>query len=154
MPGLTEAITIDMIIGVIFWGLLVLVVAFSILNTFLMAVFERTREFGVMMAVGTTPGRLVRLMLLESSAMTFVGIALGIALGCLITAIFEMHGIDLTGASDILRQYGISGRIYPNLSITTALAGPVLVWIITFLVSLYPALKIQTLTPVEAMTHV
>jgi putative ABC transport system permease protein len=154
VPGLTEAIKIDLIIGVIFWGLLVLVVAFSILNTFLMAVFERTREFGVMMAVGTTPGRLVRLMLYESSAMTLVGISLGIALGCLATRIFEIYGIDLTGASDILRQYGISGQIYPQLSIITALAGPGLVWIITFIVSLYPILKIKGLRPVEAMAHV
>jgi len=154
VPGLTQAIKIDLTIGIIFWGLLVLVVAFSILNTFLMAVLERTREFGMMMAIGTGPGRLVKLMLYESSAMTIVGITLGIALGCLVTWIFETHGIDLSGASEIMKQYGISGRIYPHLSLITALAGPLLVWGITFLVSLYPAFKIKSLKPVEAMTHV
>jgi len=154
VPGLTQAIKIDLTIGIIFWGLLVLVVAFSILNTFLMAVLERTREFGVMMAIGTGPGRLVKLMLYESSAMTLVGITLGIALGCLVTWIFEIHGIDLSGASEIMKQYGISGRIYPQLSLITALAGPLLVWGITFLVSLYPAFKIKSLKPVDAMTHV
>ena len=55
VPGLTQSIRIDLTMGIIFWFLLVLVVAFSILNTFLMAIFERTREFGVMMAIGTTP---------------------------------------------------------------------------------------------------
>ena len=154
LPGLTQAIKIDLTIGIIFWGLLVLVVAFSILNTFLMAVFERTREFGVMMAIGTGPGRLVKLMLYESSAMTLVGITLGILMGCLVTWIFEIHGIDLSGASEIMKQYGISGRIYPQLSLITAFAGPVLVWVITFMVSLYPAFKIKGLRPVEAMTHV
>lgn len=151
MPGLTQAIKIDLTIGVIFWCLLVLVVAFSILNTFLMAVFERTREFGVMMAIGTRPGRLVKIMLYESSAMTLVGIALGLVLGCTVTWIFQNYGIDLSGASEILKQYGISGRIYPRLSVITAFAGPVLVWAVTFAVSLYPALKIRTLKPVEAM---
>jgi ABC-type lipoprotein release transport system permease subunit len=150
-PGLTQAIRLDLTIGVIFWLLLVLVVAFSILNTFLMAVFERTREFGVMMSIGTSPGRLVKIMLLESSAMTLVGVSLGVVLGCILTWIFEMHGINLSGASEILKQYGISGRIHPELSLITALAGPILVWAVTFAVSLYPALKIYGLRPVEAM---
>ncbi|MCF8025483.1 MAG: ABC transporter permease [Desulfobacteraceae bacterium] len=154
MPGLTQAIKLDLTIGIIFWGLLVLVVAFSILNTFLMAVFERTREFGVMMAIGTRPGRLVKIMLYESSAMTLVGVTLGIAVGCIVTWIFQIYGIDLSGASEILQQYGISGRIYPQLSVITAFAGPVLVWVVTITVSLYPALKIRKLKPVEAMTHV
>lgn len=154
MPGLTQAIKLDLTIGIIFWGLLVLVVAFSILNTFLMAVFERTREFGVMMAIGIRPGRLVRIMLYESTAMTMVGIGLGMVMGCMVTWIFQHIGINLSGASEILQQYGISGRIYPQLSIKTALAGPALVLIVTFLVSLYPALKIKGLKPVEAMSHV
>jgi len=154
MPGLTQAIKIDLTIGIIFWFLLVLVVAFSILNTFLMAVLERTREFGVMMAIGTGPGRLVKLMLYESGAMTAVGIALGIFTGCIFTAIFQVYGIDFSGASEILSQYGISGRIHPRLSLVTAFAGPLLVFGVTFAVSLYPALKIKKLKPVEAMAHV
>jgi len=151
MPGLTQAIKLDLTIGIIFWFLLVLVVAFSILNTFLMAVLERTREFGVMMAMGTTPARLVKLILFESGAMTLVGVASGIVLGCLVTWIFQIYGIDFSGASEILEQYGISGRIYPKLSFITAFAGPSLVWIITFAVSLYPALKIRNLRPVKAI---
>ncbi len=154
VPGLMQAIKVDLASGLIFWCLLVLVVAFSILNTFLMAVFERTREFGVMMALGTTPGRLVRLLLFESSAMTLVGVALGMLAGCGITLLFQHIGIDFSGASDILSQYGISGRIYPRLSPVTAFAGPLLVWGVTFAVSLYPALKIRRLKPVEAMAHV
>lgn len=154
VPGLMQAIEVDLGSGLIFWFLLVLVVAFSILNTFLMAVFERTREFGVMMALGTTPARLVRLLLFESSAMTLVGIGLGVAAGCAVTLVFQHIGIDLSGSSEILSQYGISGRIYPRLSAITAFAGPLLVWGVTFAVSLYPALRIRALKPVEAMAHV
>ncbi len=154
VPGLTQAIKLDLTIGIIFWFLLVLVVAFSILNTFLMAVLERTREFGVMMAIGTGPGRLAKIILYESGAMTVVGIALGIVLGCLVTSVFEIYGINLSGASEILSRYGISGRIHPRLSLVTALAGPLLVFGVTFVVSLYPAFKIKGLKPVEAMNHI
>ena len=66
MPGLRQAIEMDLVSGLIFYGLLIIVVAFSILNTFLMAIFERTKEFGVMMAVGTTPRRLTKILLIES----------------------------------------------------------------------------------------
>ena len=153
MPGLTQAIRIDLTIGIIFWFLLVLVVAFSILNTFLMAVMERSREFGVMMAIGTSPWRLVKIMLYESGAMTLVGVLLGLFLGCAVTLLFEARGIDLSGASEILSQYGISGRIHPRLSLLTALAGPILVFAVTFAVSLYPAFKIKRLKPVAAMSQ-
>ncbi len=154
MPGLRQAITVDLIGGFIFWFLLVLVVAFSILNTFLMAIFERTREFGVMMAMGTTPGRLTKLLLIESLFMTMVGIVLGILLGCGVTLFFESYGIDVGGASEMLKQYGISGRMYPRLSVISALTGPGLVLVITFLAALYPALKVRRLKPVEALSFV
>ena len=154
MPGLMQAISMDMISGLIFWVILIIVVAFSILNTFLMAVFERTREFGVMMAVGTKPGRLTRLVLTESFFMTLLGVAAGIVSGCLLTLYFQAHGIDFGNANELLLQYGISGRMYPRLSFLTALLGPGLVMIITVIAALYPALKIRKLRPVEAMTHV
>jgi len=154
VPGLYQAIQMDLIGGLIFYLLLIIVVAFSILNTFLMAIFERTREFGVMMAVGTTPGRLTKVLLVESVGMTLVGIVSGIVLGCILTLYFQAHGIDFTGSSELLSQYGISGRMYPKLSLLTIVIGPSLVFLITVLAALYPALKIRRLRPVEAMTHV
>lgn len=67
----------DLVSGFIFYVILVVVVAFSILNTFLMAILERTREFGVLLAIGMKPKRLVRLVLAESAVLTFFGIAAG-----------------------------------------------------------------------------
>jgi putative ABC transport system permease protein len=151
MPGLRQSIEMDLISGLIFYLLLVLVVAFSILNTFMMAIFERTREFGVLMAIGTTPGRLTKVLLIESMTMTFIGIGAGIVAGSLITLYFQVHGIDFSGASELLSQFGISGRMYPKLSWLSALSGPLAVLIITFLAALYPALKVRRLQPVEAM---
>ena len=151
MPGLRQSIEMDLVSGLIFYLLLVLVVAFSILNTFLMAIFERTREFGVLMAIGTTPARLTKVLLIESMTMTFIGIVTGIIVGSLITLYFQAHGIDFSGASELLSQFGITGRMYPKLSWLSAVSGPLAVLMITFGAALYPALKVRRLQPVEAM---
>ncbi len=151
MPGLRQAIRMDLVSGGIFYLILILVVAFSILNTFLMAILERTHEFGVMMAVGTRPERLTRLVLTESAGMTLVGVAVGVVLGCLLTWYFQLHGLEIAGSSELLRQYGIPSRLYPRLSLLSASVGPVAVFIITWISALYPAFKIRRLKPVEAM---
>lgn len=154
MPGLIECIQMDMYSGFIFYLILIIVVAFSILNTFLMAIFERTREFGVLMAIGITPGRLSKLLLIESITMTMAGIIIGIIAGSLITWYFQVHGIVISGTSEIMRQFGMPERIYPKLSIISASIGPAAVLVITFLTALYPAMKVRRLRPVEAMTGV
>jgi ABC-type lipoprotein release transport system permease subunit len=150
MPGLRQAINMDLVSGSIFYLILIMVVAFSILNTFLMAIFERTYEFGVMMAMGTKPQRLTRLVLAESTGMTLVGVAAGMVLGCLVTLYFMYHGINL-GANEISRQFGIPDTLYPQLTAISITAGPLAVLLITLLAALYPALKIRRLKPVEAM---
>jgi ABC-type antimicrobial peptide transport system permease subunit len=151
MPGLRQAINLDLVAGAVFYLILIIVVAFSILNTFLMAIFERTHEFGLMMAVGTRPGRLMRLVLLESAGMTLIGVVAGIAGGSLLTLYFMHTGIDLGESSDVLSQFGIPGRLYPQLSLLSATAGPAAVLAITLLAAGYPAMKLRRLRPVEAM---
>jgi len=154
IPGLIEGIKMDLISGLIFYFILIVVVAFSILNTFLMSVLERTREFGVMMAIGTTPGRLTKLLLLESITMTVVGIVVGIIAGCLITWYFQVHGIVISGTSEVVRQFGIPERMFPQLSFLSVTIGPAAVLVITSLTALYPAIKVRRLRPVEALATV
>lgn len=154
MPGLIQGIQMDLVSGLIFYFILIVVVAFSILNTFLMSVLERTREFGVLMAIGTTPWRLTRLLLLESTTMAVLGIIIGIIAGGIITWYFQVHGIFISGASELMRQYGIPERMWPKLSLLSLSIGPGAVLIITLLTALYPALKVRRLRPVEAMSAV
>ena len=153
LPGLKQAIGMDLVSGAISYLILILVVAFSILNTFLMAIFERTHEFGVLMAIGSRPARLIRIVLFESAGMTLVGIGIGILVGCLLTAYFAAHGIHLGGASELFSQYGIPNTLYPRLSFLTVTAGPLTVFGITLAAALYPALKIRGLKPVDALRH-
>jgi putative ABC transport system permease protein len=154
MPGLIQSIQMDLISGFIMYVILIIVVAFSILNTFLMVIFERTREFGVFMALGTTPGRLTRLLLLESTTLTLLGTAMGIVAGSLVTWYFQVHGIVISGTSEMLRQYGLPERMYPQLSTLSIAVGAGLVLAITLVAALYPALKVRRLRPVEAMRAV
>lgn len=154
MPGLLQGIQMDLFSGIMMYIILIVVVAFSIFNTFLMAIFERTREFGVMMAIGTTPSRITKLVMFESICMTLVGILLGILGGSLITLYFQKYGISIAGTEDIFKEYGIPDRLYPRLSLISGTAGPLVVFLITFVSSVFPALKIRTLKPVDAMKTV
>ena len=154
MPGLIQSIQIDLVSGLIMYVILIIVVAFSILNTFLMVIFERTREFGVFLAMGTTPGRLTRLLLLESTALTMLGTVIGIIAGSLVTWYFQVHGIIISGTSEMMRQYGLPERMYPQLSALSIAIGAGLVLVITLVAALYPALKVRRLRPVEAMRAV
>lgn len=154
MPGLLQSIQMDLVSGLIMYLILVIVVAFSILNTFLMAVFERTKEFGVMMAIGTSPSRIMRLVMMESAAMTLLGIILGMVSGAAITLYFQHQGIYIPGTEEMFKQYGIPNRLYPRLSLLTLFAGPLVVFVITFISSVFPALKIRFMNPLEAMNHV
>ena len=151
MPGLVQAIQMDLVSGLIFYLILVIVVAFSILNTFLMAILERTREFGVLLAIGMTPKRLMTLVLEESALMTLLGIAAEVVFGMLLTGYYQEHGIVISGATEIMRQYGLPERIYPRLSWLSVILGPVVVFFITVLTALYPAFRVKRLRPVDAM---
>jgi ABC-type antimicrobial peptide transport system permease subunit len=71
--------------------------------------------------------------------------------GSLITLYFQAHGIDISGASELLSQFGITGRMYPKLSWLSAFSGPLVVLMVTFFAALYPAIKVRRLQPVEAM---
>ncbi len=150
-PGLRQSIELDLIGGIIMYVILVIVVAFSILNTFFMAIFERTREFGVLMAIGTKPFRLVKIMLLESLAMTCVGLLTGMILGTAVTLLFSYYGIGMGESSELMAQYGIADRLYPRLSPLSIIIGPAIISVVTFITALIPALKIVHMRPVAAL---
>lgn len=150
-PGLIQAIYMDLGSGIIFYIILIIMVAFSILNTFIMAIFERTREFGVLMAMGTAPGRLVKLLLAESTFLTLVGVIVGTAVGCVLAAYFQVHGFEIAGTDEMMKHWGLPGRMHTKLTWISATAGPAAVMFITFLTALFPALKVRSLSPVEAL---
>ena len=150
-PGLKQSIELDLISGIIMYFILVIVVAFSILNTFFMAIFERKKEFGVLMSIGMKPRRLVVLMLLESFSMTTVGLVLGILCGIIITLVAARYGISMGDSAEFMAQYGMPERLYPKLTLLSVTVGPLLIFVVTLLTALIPVLRIPSLRPVEAL---
>jgi putative ABC transport system permease protein len=150
-PGLMEVITFDLVAGFLFYLVLIVVVAFSIVNTFFMAIFERKREFGVMMALGSRPAHITKLLSLESAMITMMASASGILLGCILTLYFETHGIAVPGTADLARHFGVPERMYPKLSFLSLAIGAGLVLGISFLTAVIPVFKVRRLKPLQAM---
>jgi ABC-type lipoprotein release transport system permease subunit len=150
-PGLKQAIQADLTSAWFMYGLLVILVAFSVMNTQLMSVLERTREFGIVMSLGLTPGRLGRLVMLETALMGLMGLLLGASLGALVTSWFTWNGFAYPGMEEMATNFNLPARIYPGVTPGTLFAGPAVVFAGTLVSALYPALRLRWLQPVEAM---
>jgi len=153
-PGLKQAIKADMSSAFLMYGILVILVAFSVLNTQLMSVLERTHEFGIVMSLGLTPGRLGRLVLLETAIMGALGLVLGAVLGGLVTSWFSVNGFAYPGMEELASKFNLPARFFPQVSPLTLLVGPAVVFLFTLLAAVYPALRLHRLQPVEAMRAV
>jgi putative ABC transport system permease protein len=150
-PGLKQAIKADMSSAFFMYGILVVLVAFSVLNTQLMSVLERTREFGIVMALGLTPGRLGRLILLETAMMGVIGLLLGALLGGLFTWWFSVNGFAYPGMEEMAEKFNLPARFYPQVTALTLFAGPLVVFLFTILAAVYPAQRLNRLRPIDAM---
>ncbi|GMR03745.1 MAG: FtsX-like permease family protein [Gammaproteobacteria bacterium] len=154
IPGLKQLIQADWTTAWFIYIALILVVTFSILNTFLMSVLERTREFGIMLALGASPLRIGALVVLESMLLTLLGLAIGIILGGAITLYFYFEGFTFQTLQEVYAEYGLPGVITPKLTFESIGTGPIVILFFVLLASLYPALRIRRLSAVEAMRAV
>jgi len=150
-PGLKQAIQADMSSAFFMYAVLIILVAFSVLNTQLMSVLERTREFGIVMALGLTPGRLGRLVILETAIMGIMGIVFGAIAGGILTSWFSVHGLSIPGMEEMAAAFNLPPRMYPRVTGYTLFLGPIVVFLFTLLAALYPALRLHRLHPVAAM---
>lgn len=154
MPGLKQSIDLDKISGVIIYLLLLIIVAFSIMNTFLMAILERTREFGVIMAIGTSRKRLFRMLFLETLFLALTGLVIGTLLGIGVTAIYQSIGIDFGESGPLMEEFGMPSKLYPKMNWITVSLGPAFVFLFTMLSAVYPIMKVKSLNLVSAMRSV
>ena len=153
-PGLKQAIKADMISAWFMYGVLIILVAFSVLNTQLMSVLERTREFGVIMALGIKPRRLAFLVLLETFLMAALGLIIGVILGAMVALYFSVGGFSYPGMDELASKFNIPAVMYPSLRPVSLLLGPSVVFVFCLFAAIYPALKLYGLRPVEAMRAV
>ena len=153
-PGLKQAIQADLTSAWFMYGVLIILVAFSVLNTQLMSVLERTREFGIMLALGIKPARLGSLILSETFIMSSLGLALGTALGTAVAVYLSVAGFSYPGMEEMAGKFNIPDRIYPSISLLSIFIGPGIVFIFSLLAAIYPAARLFFLQPVSAMRAV
>jgi ABC-type lipoprotein release transport system permease subunit len=143
-------------------GLLVLLLVFiaaaaGVANTMLMATFERTREFGMLLALGTHPARLMRLVVAESIALGVVGAVAGSLIGVALVVITHHTGIDYSwlagGGPSELSFAGLrfSLRFYPTLGVVDVARAIAAVCVTSLLAAAWPALRASRLQPVQAL---
>jgi len=154
-PFIKQLIQLDdaffYVIALIFF----VVISIGILNTLMMSIFERTREFGVMMALGTKPGQIVRLVLEEAFGLGLVGLGVGCALGSAATLFFAKEGINLASVKAGAAVTGItSSVVYTELTQVNLIYSSIAVLVVVLVVALYPAARASRLKPIHAIRYV
>jgi len=135
-------------------GIILLALMFGIINTMLMAVLERQREFGMLMAIGMNKPRVFFMVVLESIMLTCAGIPAGILLTIGVVDYLARHGIDMSAFSKALMQYGFSNTVYPQLQTGMFLPVTLMTAVTAVLSSLYPAMKALQFKPAEAIRKI
>lgn len=150
-PGLKQAIELDMTFGWLFYFSLILIVALSILNTFLMSVLERVREFGLLLCLGVSKYRIAFMVLVECLVLLVIGLALGALLGGLVVQYYHLTGFSVPGAEELMKLWNLPAKIYPSISLKVFYRIFGLVGTLTLLALIYPLVKIIRLKALESL---
>jgi len=138
----------------IFIGIILLALSFGIINTMLMSVLERVREFGMLMAIGMSKPRLFFMIILETLFLTLAGSPLGFAISYFTIYYFNIKGINLSMFAEGLAGYGYATIVYPTLAFSFYPGIFLMTFFAALLASLYPAAKALKLKPVEAIRKI
>ena len=146
MPELASYIKMDKTSNVVFQGILLFLILFTIYNTIMMSVMERRREFAMLMAVGTPVGLLRAQVVMESIFIALIGCAAGLACGWGVSAVTGSTGIDISrmlpeGSS--VSGFAVSMIMYPRATFPTLVWPTGIVFMITFLISVLSIRKIH-----------
>ena len=135
----------------IFIGIIMLALAFGIINTMLMAILERTKELGMLMAIGMNRRRIFNMIMLETIFLTVVGAVAGIFLGWIIVEALGKTGIHFAGWGEGFEAIGFAARVYPVVTPDFFVFTTIMVIATAIISSIWPARKALKLIPVEAL---
>jgi ABC-type lipoprotein release transport system permease subunit len=139
---------------VVVWIVVVfLALSFGLVNTLVMAVFERVREIGLMLALGMTPRNILSQILVESILLLVIGLAIGnLAAWAAIEPLKD--GIDVSIVGEGMEYFGAASMLYPALYLKDVILANVIVIVLGFFASLSPAWRASRYDPVRAITKV
>ena len=135
------------IIAIILFG-----VAFGILNSILMSIFERTRELGMLLSIGMKKIKVFGMVIIETVLLSLTGGVIGLVLSFGLVSFLQQRGVDLSAiGGENLREVGFPHFVYPELALAFYFQVAVLVVFFAVLASIYPAIKAIKLVPAEAV---
>jgi ABC-type lipoprotein release transport system permease subunit len=135
-----------LIMGIIFFAL-----AFGIINTMLMAILERIKELGMLMAIGMKKGKVFQMIMLETVFLTLIGSIVGMLIGALLIFITGHTGLNFSSVAEGFEAVGWSAIVYPSIESSFFFGVTIMVICIAILASIVPAQKALKLKPVEAL---
>jgi len=151
-PMLSMSLEWINMMAVVIIGIFLLALSFGIVNTMLMAVLERTRELGMLGAIGMSKKSIFSMIMLETVFLTFVGSVVGIILGVALLLPSIHTGLDLTPLmGDTFVDWGFGSVIYPQINVAMFVEIVILVIVAGILSAIYPAMKALKLKPLEAI---
>lgn len=153
MPEISQNIRLDKISNGIIYGILTIIVVLSIANTFVMSIFERTREFGTLRAIGMKNFALFRMFLTESIILWLLGISIGIIVSILGNLPLAHYGIALSslGVDQLAGQFYLPDRLYPRIDINVLLVAPLALGAGICLTSMFAAARMYRITLIHAL---
>lgn len=139
---------------VMVWVIIIFIaLSFGLVNTLIMAVFERTREVGLMLALGMKPGSVVAMFVAEMLWLLLLGLILGNALA-LATLAPLADGIDISVVGEGMEMFGYGAVLTPSLTQQDMVMANIVVLVLGILTSLFPSWRASRLDPVEAIVKV
>lgn len=129
--------------------IILMIVAIGVLNTVLMAVLERRREYGILKAVGTKPRHIFALILLEANFLALLAVAAGSILSLALNGYLAVHGFQY--AQDVTFAGMQLSKVYSALNVEVFALPAVTILVFTSLVAFFPALKASRLDPARTM---
>lgn len=156
MPGIANAMRLNSGIQSFEIALLLVIITIGVVNTLLMSVMERVREFGIIQAMGGTPGWLYRLIFTEALLLGITGVVVGTLLGILATCYLARYGLDLRPFLPDTMEFGgvvYDPVIYAEWSVVAMLRLALYLLGLSLVASIYPARNATRITPVDAMRH-
>lgn len=154
MPEFQQSIELDNVSGILFLGILIVVVAFGILNTVLMSVTERFREFGVLLAVGMPNRKLVTVVFLETLLITVIGVLAGNLLAWGVNYYLVQNPIQFTGDyAAMMQEYGFLPVLKSSLHLRSFINTTLSIVIISLLSTIYPLYRTYHLQPLKGIRY-
>ena len=151
MPEIKNGIEMTDQVMFIFMLIIWIALSLGIVNTMLMSILERTRELGMLMAIGMSRWKIVQMIFFETSILTLIGVPVGILLTIITVGYFGDVGIDLSVANAALEDFGYSTMIHPKVKTSFYYQVIFQVILVSFISTIFPVVRALRLKPVEAI---